>query len=73
VTPSETERKKLAASLFNSFAVNALTAGFLTPVVTIVSHGLDELTTRTMVVALGAVAFGGLMHACGQSILKRLE
>lgn len=70
---SQIERRKLAASLFNSLAVNALTAGFLTPIVTILRDGLDKLTSSTVVVACWAVAVGVIFHAFGQSILKGLR
>lgn len=73
MTASGTERRKLAASLLNSLAVNAFTAGFLTPIVTYLGNERAELTTRTVVIACGAIAFGIILHAMGQSILKRLE
>jgi uncharacterized membrane protein len=74
MTPSQIERRKLAATLFNSIAVNAITTGILAPVVTIlVGTASSELQQRSIVVALAAIGFGTLMHAIGQSILRRLR
>lgn len=73
MTASETERRKLAASLLNSLAINAFTAGFLTPVVTSLGSETAGLTQRTVLIACGAIGCGVILHALGQSILKGLE
>jgi len=74
MTPSQTERRKLAATLCNSIAVNAITTGILAPVVTILAGTAPpELQQRSYVVGAAALGFGVVMHAIGQSILGKLK